>query len=462
MAKENVSSLVEANIGFHMQGIINPGVLPGRRAMLSSLLEKLQGSSDSVLAQIIEGYDPCRRPGKRQRRSSSPHKNDVDVDRISDLPDSILEHILSFLPVQEAINTSSLSKRWVSLWTTVPTLDFSRQCRRSRTAFASFVEETLKRYNSKKVKKFSVDFGFLGTELEDQVDSWVGFAISHQVEELCLVFHDLLGRESTSSGNPERFSLPGCLCTNVPSLKILRVRLCELNPFQGTVYWESLKVLSLAHTSLTNDLLKTVLVGTPALEYLKLECCSGFDLIDTAHASSSTLEELVVDGYFGLEDGEGGDHRLKINAPRLPCLTIVGFLETDCKLENVSSLVEANIGFHMQDRINSDVLPGRRAMLLSLLWKLQGILSICEMEGMPLPSSTRKFLTLNTGIHKWDIPGMVSLLRSSPHLQKLTVKMLACDDRSLKVLQGHRREILEIARESFQMLTAVSERHKDC
>ncbi|KAK8313033.1 hypothetical protein V6Z11_D01G083200 [Gossypium hirsutum] len=45
------------------------------------------------------------------------------VDRVSDLPDSILTHILSFLPTKEAVGTSILSTRWRYLFALLSNLD---------------------------------------------------------------------------------------------------------------------------------------------------------------------------------------------------------------------------------------------------------------------------------------------------------------------------------------------------
>ncbi|KAL4628380.1 hypothetical protein ACB092_05G234100 [Castanea dentata] len=53
----------------------------------------------------------------------SPEKAVAMVDRMSDLPESLMCHILWFLPTKEAVATSILSSSWKSLWKLVPRLD---------------------------------------------------------------------------------------------------------------------------------------------------------------------------------------------------------------------------------------------------------------------------------------------------------------------------------------------------
>ncbi|KAF7843426.1 F-box/LRR-repeat protein [Senna tora] len=69
----------------------------------------------------------------RKRKQSKPSKSyssssysssTIGSDQISNLPESILEHILLYLPVDDAISLSSVSKTLLRAWNSLPALDF--------------------------------------------------------------------------------------------------------------------------------------------------------------------------------------------------------------------------------------------------------------------------------------------------------------------------------------------------
>nr|GEZ67986.1 hypothetical protein [Tanacetum cinerariifolium] len=66
------------------------------------------------------------RSAKRRKLRNPNHENNTcHEDRITDLPDVVLHHILNLLPIKCIVKTSILSKRWRSLWYTFPDLDFT-------------------------------------------------------------------------------------------------------------------------------------------------------------------------------------------------------------------------------------------------------------------------------------------------------------------------------------------------
>ncbi|RHN45186.1 putative F-box domain-containing protein [Medicago truncatula] len=69
----------------------------------------------------------------------SSHRSIPNVDRISNLPDSVICHILSFLSTKQSAATSILSKRWNPLWHSVFTLDFDDQSFTDFHTFRHFV-----------------------------------------------------------------------------------------------------------------------------------------------------------------------------------------------------------------------------------------------------------------------------------------------------------------------------------
>ncbi|KAJ3673881.1 hypothetical protein LUZ60_005873 [Juncus effusus] len=59
------------------------------------------------------------------KRRRSNHQ-ELESDRLSDLPEPLLLHILSFLPTKSSIRTSLLSRRFRHLWTASPSIDLDR------------------------------------------------------------------------------------------------------------------------------------------------------------------------------------------------------------------------------------------------------------------------------------------------------------------------------------------------
>ncbi|XP_058782133.1 putative FBD-associated F-box protein At5g56820 [Vicia villosa] len=76
------------------------------------------------------------------------------VDRISDLPESILFHILSFLPTKFAATTMILSKRWKPVWGSLLILNFDDKAFNDFQTFRKFVYSTL--FSSSRDKKTSI------------------------------------------------------------------------------------------------------------------------------------------------------------------------------------------------------------------------------------------------------------------------------------------------------------------
>ncbi|KAK2408509.1 FBD-associated F-box protein [Trifolium repens] len=213
-----------------------------------------------------------------------------DTDRMSSLPDSILSHILSFLPTKTSVSTMSLvSRRWRHLWEHQQVFDFSDNskcnCKRPNKFrnFAFFVNSVLSLRKSRDIKKFHLCcrttdvYNFPG----DCVSMWVRAAIGPHLEELSLNIPNCHGDELVQ--------LPPSLlnCTNLVSLSLAGSLYIDFEPF--SIHFPSLKMLKLGEIGIVRnhmpvedfgkynlDSILTFLCGCPVLETLDSYIVSAF------------------------------------------------------------------------------------------------------------------------------------------------------------------------------------------
>lgn len=113
---------------------------------------------------------------KRQR------KDDRQIqDRLSELADCLLIHILSFLNAKEAVQTCILSKRWINLWKTLSTLTLSTMQFSTLESFQQFMSMFLSlRDHSTDIHTLSLHRShFVSHDLYVKI---IEYAFSHNVQ----------------------------------------------------------------------------------------------------------------------------------------------------------------------------------------------------------------------------------------------------------------------------------------
>lgn len=199
-------------------------------------------------------------------------------DRISKLPDEILAHILSFLSVKEAADTSVLSKRWLPLWTYIYRLDFNatkpltevalnRKLRkRHMNKYIRWVNRTLQMCKVQRLDQFRVCFD-LDNFAQHEIDRWLEFAVARKVQRLEL---DLSKAGELPQPFTDRYNFPAQhIGLNDYAAQPRLNYVHKLPPLLRN--FMSLKVLLFKSVNVTGEVLEFFLYNCPSLEEMSVQ-----------------------------------------------------------------------------------------------------------------------------------------------------------------------------------------------
>ncbi|RAL48137.1 hypothetical protein DM860_005561 [Cuscuta australis] len=249
--------------------------------------------------------------------------NSYGSDRISNLPDSIRQQILSFLETREAVRTSILSSRWRALSESLPSLHLNDSCcyRRLsggeddalkamesplslRTNLYAFLDRAMK--SDMDINKLNLCLIHFDPELESRLDGWLASAVTRHVKELEL---KICGWEHRTYSFPEDVLVSKV----IQKLKLVNCKLSSPLLVDGQLL--CLREIFLAQVIADNACMKILLASCPYLEILTLKDCYGLARLEICCLMK--LEKVVFE-YHGREV-----QVVKIEAPNLCELSIV-------------------------------------------------------------------------------------------------------------------------------------------
>ncbi|CAL5389633.1 unnamed protein product [Camellia sinensis] len=180
------------------------------------------------------------------------------VDRISALPDEVILHILSFMPMKFAIQTGILSNRWRHLWKFNPVLDFPPFPSSSTTEPVvdyGFINRCLSLHKELIIRKFTI-ITVVGDSTTDSfnpdIESWIDFAASKHVRFLEFYWF-------VKPYCPRLFQLPNSFY-DIESLEQLVMTSVDFNPLPSPPPpFVSMKKLTLFRSQPTDEALEAVM-----------------------------------------------------------------------------------------------------------------------------------------------------------------------------------------------------------
>ncbi|XP_010277953.1 PREDICTED: F-box/LRR-repeat protein At3g58900-like isoform X3 [Nelumbo nucifera] len=392
----------------------------------------------------------CSVPSKKLKPFKSEKAVESTADRISALPKAVLHYILSFLDVRSAVQTSMLSKRWRYIWTTLPYLNFDHILflaygwnwggeNLGMDQFLDLIDRVLFLRGGSHIQKFRLycirnyfDTGRLHT--------WTLVAARCNVEEVDI-------RVSAK----EAVELPHCLYIS-ESMSVLKLNLGSKRPklvLPSSMGLPNLKILHLCSLCFVDDeLTNKLLCNCPLLESLIIRYCT-LKNVENLKISAPRLKNLVIETCFEdsevyEESGRSFSCKINVSAPNLISFKCRDHLKREYTLENLYSLVNADIDMYLEEDYDNELLklPHKRKeeyaqCMIKWLTGLSNIKALTlsdlllkivaevpdVLENLPTSFFKSKYLKLKSGLSKDSIIAICYLLKHFTDIETLVLEI---------------------------------------
>lgn len=278
--------------------------------------------------------------------------DEQNTDRISNLPDAILQRILTLLETKDAVKTSALSKRWQYLWMSITDLVFMEDDgpdkRKKRVHFMNFVERVLVLRDSSDLTLFVLSCDVLNDA--SRINAWISAAVMHKVQVLSIG----LGIDEDSRCNSEGpIVLPHCLFTSESltylSLTYFNLKSCVLLKVPSSIWFSSLKTLKIRFAVFPDDRsMQRLFSGVPVLEDLTLDACCWWN-VRSVCISAPMLKTLAI--YETVDGLDQDDCQFLIFGTSLKYFYYGGAVRNEYFFYKTSSLMKAVIYLGAKDSV---------------------------------------------------------------------------------------------------------------
>lgn len=324
----------------------------------------------------MESTSSSRNEGKNIEQQSRKQQKTNAIDYLNYIPEAIVFHILSLLPLEELIIMSLISKEWkgiaIRYLLMVPsTLNLNElempgtilrrnpQCAicgksisscnssqrqnhlmyAARKKFIEFVDRSFQLHSNCIIKNLQLSCRYKANDkygYTRKIDSWVNLAFTNDIKVLSLDFSRGKLSEPSELGQP--YKLPhGCFAPKI--LETLILNFCKFRP-SSFQFFASLQRISLVQVEVFDCTLAELASKCPVLEDVSLENCVFPDEFMMS-GENIMIKTLSV---INCETHEWPMYDIDLSTPCLQMFTLIGNYLLTSRIRNATEIRDVVIG----------------------------------------------------------------------------------------------------------------------